>query len=82
MSILEYIENKKAFQQELLNYLDEGTDDDFEKLIKLNLAENRYDLKITLKLLNSIVKNHYRSSDFFPKIQKILLHYQSNIRDI
>ena len=59
-------------------------DEDIEKIIKLittnKLIENKYELKSFLQLIYSISNNHHRSSDFFQKIEKLLLNIITNIK--
>lgn len=84
MEVQEYISKKKDIQACLLNYLVDGTDDEYYKLIKLinesDVSDNRYELKSILQLINAIIQNYHRSTGFFNKIDKILSNYILNIK--
>lgn len=75
MELKEYINSKKVFQQDLLHYLD---DDDIDCIKFINcieqsqIRENRKEIKVLIKLLLVIANNHYRSPNFFTKIEKII----------
>lgn len=74
----------KAIQACLLEYLDDKSEADYDKLIKLinelNVSENRYELKSILQLLSTIIRNHHRSANFFSKIERILINYKLYIK--
>ena len=79
MEVHEYIDKMKAIQTCLLKYLDEEAGDNYNKLIELidelQVSENRSELKSILQLMSAVIQNHHRSSNFFTKIEKILINY-------
>ena len=81
MDLQEYFEQKKNVQQNFLNYLDDGPEQDYSELIKLinnlKIDKDRNEFKTVPQLIYALVKNHHRSPDFFAKINKVLSNYQS-----
>lgn len=84
MSVEAYIENKRAIQAALLNYID-GENDDFQHLIQIlreqNVREDANDLKDFLILLNIISCNHHRFANFFSKFENLLHFLGDDIRN-
>ena len=76
MSLKEYLNKIKKLQLDLLNFLDEETNDagqDFFKLLNdSKICEIRKECKVFIHLIMAIVNNHHRSTNFFQKIEKIL----------
>lgn len=75
-----YIQNKKVLYQELLEYLDQYTDnieENYQKLIIVindqKIKETRCDLLLFLNLIVAISNNFNRYQTFFDRITKILI---------
>lgn len=85
MEIDFYLENKRKLQLTLLNFLDTEYDHDeyYQNLVKYfkdyKINETPSELKALLYLIIKISKNHQRSSSFFPKIEKIIKYFKSDI---
>ena len=86
LAIQKYINHKKEIHNLLLNFIENSgvNDTDFQNLIDLintqNYEENREELEHFLRLISKIAKNHHRDTDFFKKIEKILLHLENVIK--
>ena len=84
MELQEFIERMKDIQKILLDYIDNGDEEEYncliENLSKSNVIENRNELKSIIQLVASIADNHHRSPDFFPRIKKILKQFKEDIR--
>lgn len=86
MEIQKYFEQKKDLHNLLLQYLDSEEDaiEFYENLIYLfetkKISENQKEFKALLQLLTAISKNHHRTSDFFSKIEQILLYFKEAIK--
>ena len=84
MADKEYIIKLTTIQQDLLNYIDDSNEIDFNQLVKsmskLNINKSRDELKSFLQLICAIVNNHHRLPDFFEKIERILLYILPNIK--
>ena len=80
-----YIQEKQEMQQTLLNYIDneENVEEYYSNLLTFikvkQITEDKSELKIFLNLLIRIANFHYRSSDFFNKIEKILYDFKEDI---
>lgn len=78
MSIQEYIEKIKLIQQNILSFIEheENAEENFQNLIiSLDILKNQDSndlIELILRLICKITKNHYRDTDFYPKIAKIL----------
>ena len=84
MNVLNFVEQMKNIHNCLLEYLDyEGIVEEYfgnlQDFIEQNIKENKYKLKLLLHLILQIGNNHHRESNFFPKIEKILLYLKDDI---
>ena len=85
MAIVEYLANKKKLQNNLLEYID-GESEDIQ-YVKSNLFHylgdpneiNKFELKEILIFISIFSNNHHRYSDFFQKIDEILLYFKPAI---
>ena len=85
MEIQEYLEEFKNIQHTILYFLD---DEDYEEenfqiltniFIDKNVHDNKHKLKLLLHMIVEIANNYHRASNFFPKIEKILLIFKEKI---
>ena len=80
-----YIQDKKEMQQLLLNYIDgeENLEEYYQNLYtyikEKQFSNSKSELKIFLNLLTKIANFHYRSTDFFNKIEKIIFIFKEDI---
>lgn len=79
-----YIQEKQEMQQILLSYIDreENTEEYYQNLctfIEKQFTKDKSELKIFLNLLTRIANYHFRSSDFFSKIEKIIFDLKEDI---
>lgn len=84
MSIQEALEELKAIQKSILNYLDDqnSSEDHFSNFEKkyLNIIQkDRHKFKLILCLLSNIANNRPHLSDFLSKIERILLLLKEDI---
>ncbi|KAK8899591.1 hypothetical protein M9Y10_001907 [Tritrichomonas musculus] len=86
MNIAEFFDQKMNIRSILLDFIENesNTDADFHNFIlqlkeSENNIENRNDLKELLHLISKISNNHHRSTHFFSKIYRILLHFKDEI---
>ena len=86
MDFQKNLEIKKNIQNALIEYVDEGNEDSYDQLIKLiselKIEENPNELKDIIRLINTFYNNHHRTRDFFSRIDKLVLHYISNIQQL
>lgn len=73
----EYLEKMKSFQMMLINFIENGDNEENFENIKIfikdeKINDNQQKLKSIIHLLNNISKSHYRSPCFFSKIIQIL----------
>ena len=86
MDIEMYLDELKSLHTNLLYFIDfnENEEENFQKLIKnieeQNIKADQHELNNFLHLLNEISFNHYRSIDFFAKIEKIMLAIKTEIK--
>lgn len=71
MCFLQYIENEDDLEESYQNLLKSFND--------LKIEENKHDLLLFLYIISQVANNHYRSNDFFEKIEKIIVHFKSSI---
>lgn len=80
-----YIQEKQEMQQILLSYIDreENTEEYYQNLCTFieekQFTKDKSELKIFLNLLTRIANYHFRSSDFFCKIEKIIFDLKEDI---
>ena len=86
MESAEYCNKLKELHESLLLFI-ESNDDNDERLINFlqicdffQISQTPNKLKRLLLLLSVIAENHYRSPDFFTKIEQILINFESNIK--
>ena len=87
MEIKKYLHAMKDIQSNILNFLEEETN--FEEnyanltgiLEEQKIREDKNRLQSLLHLLLKISNNHYRSPDFFSKIEKILQFFFTEIME-
>ncbi|KAK8876569.1 hypothetical protein M9Y10_006786 [Tritrichomonas musculus] len=72
MCFLQYIENEDDLEESYQNLLKSFND--------LKIEENKHDLLLFLYIISQVANNHYRSNDFFEKIEKIIVHFKSSIK--
>ena len=81
----EYIQDKKNFLEILLDYIDgeENIEEHYQKLADYlddkKIRENLSELKIFFILLTKISNFHNRSTDFFTKIEKLILLFKNEL---
>lgn len=87
MSIEEYFNQKKEFYNNILKYIEDGSDSNdtnYQNLIQNidnhGFSENKGELKEILRILSIISKNHHRYTGFFSKIEKILIYLKDKIK--
>lgn len=89
MEFANYIDAQREFQNKFLLYIDEENNDEssFSNIVNLikeqNLHENDEELKIFYYFLCNIVNNHYRSANFFDKIERSIFQlFSDDIKNI
>ncbi|KAK8888553.1 hypothetical protein M9Y10_033284 [Tritrichomonas musculus] len=86
MSIEENLEKSQGIQKILLDYIEkeENVEEDFgnlsKKLNEKKIKDDINELKLFLHLLTKISNNHNRISNFFYKIEKIILFFEDQIK--
>ena len=83
----QYLNMMKELQQAFLNILDDERDSqDYSRIKEIindeSILKNQYIMKPILKLILKISNNYYRTFNFFPKIEKILLIFKDQILQI
>ncbi|KAK8837312.1 hypothetical protein M9Y10_036744 [Tritrichomonas musculus] len=86
MSISEYLDKKSELYDLILSYI-ENTDDTNDDCVinyidSEKIGEDRIELRAFLHILLKISRNHYRTSGFFSKIEKVLLHLKESIKKL
>lgn len=77
--------NLRKIYENLLTYLEHNYEDEkeFHNLIKLfdelQICNNRYEFKMTLRIISAISNNHYRGYYFFTKVYQILNNFKDEI---
>ena len=86
MDTLEYLNQKREIQSNILDYIDNESELSLALLNKLfkeiKFNQNPSELKETVLMLSSIIQGHHRSSDFFKRIEKIILLLIKDIKKI
>ena len=88
MNIQRHIKQNLDLYNGILSYIeeedDENNDESFQNLIflfnNLLINKDKEKLREILLMLSRIIDNHYRSPVFFLKIEKIILYYESSIK--
>lgn len=79
----EYIIKRKEILENLLSFIDGDDDINFQDLMKQIQKEYEANSDILIFLLiflNNISHNHHRSSDFYPKIEQIIIYFNDLIK--
>lgn len=84
MQIHEYIDKMKKIHQNLLEYLEDGSkEEEYQNLLTLidenHIRDLNSELKNFLHLIVSISNDHYRTPDFFGKIEQLILQFKDEI---
>ena len=86
MSSKEYLDMMKDIQESILNFLEEEANSEENLLFlkdKFNnskISDNQYDLLSFLHLICTIGNNFHHFSNFFSKIERILLFFKEDIK--
>ena len=68
----------------LNNYLEQNIEENLDHVFKIiddhKIHEDDSEIKLLFRLLVNISDNHYRSADFFNKIEKIILKFENSIK--
>ncbi|KAK8889214.1 hypothetical protein M9Y10_033960 [Tritrichomonas musculus] len=84
MSIKEWFEKFENIQSKLLEYIESeaNVEEKYENFISAinDVCENKEELKLFLHLLLKISNNHFHTSNFFQKIDKILLTIKDDLK--
>ena len=81
-----YFERMKIYQENLLYFLenDSNNEENFQNFIilldDLKSKDNQQELRSLLHLIHQISNNHYRWTNFFRKIEKIMLFLKNIIQ--
>lgn len=81
----QYIQEKKNLQDILLEYIDhEGnSEEQFQNLMDFfkqkEFSNNKTELKLLFRMITKIANHHYRSTDFFSKIEMIISKFKDDI---
>ena len=84
--VQQYLEINKNIQRKIIEFLehDSNTEENYQNLIQLidenKIKEDEFKLQELLHLISIISSHHHRSLDFFPKIERILLNFQKEIK--
>ena len=83
MDISKYIEEMKNIQVSFLNFID--NEEDIQNLIKnfdeIKIHDDLHKINLFLHLLSQISNNHHRESDFFNKIEQIILLFKNDMKN-
>lgn len=86
MSFHSYLEKKQAIQNALLEYIEksDNVEENYQNFITIindqKIKEDPIELKSLFHLILKISKHHYRTQDFFAKIEKILQNFSNEIK--
>lgn len=86
MEVQEYLDKMNEIQALLLEYIDEedNSQEKIKIIIKLfkdqKILDNKHQLTSVLYLLRSIIDYHYRTTNFFEKIFKIIQYLKEGIK--
>ena len=78
----EYLVKKKTLQKTFLEYLDNQSncEENYENLICLvndqKIKNDENEFRLFLRLLDTVSNNHFRTKDFFSKIEKIIIFFK------
>lgn len=86
MEIQQYISIKKDFQNLLIEYIDPDcdTEETFTKIIQYfenqKIFKDIYEFKEILNIISNFSDNHYRTIDFFIRIEQLLQYLKDQIQ--
>ena len=84
MELEQYIAEKTDLYQKLLEFIDDGGEEEYQKLEKAlesqKIKENQPEIRIFIGLVSKICNNHHRLDNFFNKIEKILFFMKEVIK--
>ena len=86
MTIKETLENFKEIQVLTLNFIEkeDEIEENFQnlksKIDKQKICDNLYSFTLFLHLIAKISDNHFHETDFYSKIEKILLSFKDEIK--
>ena len=87
MSYHSYLEKKQAIQNAILNFIEnsDNVEENYQNFITIisdqKIKEDSVELKSLFHLILKISKHHYRTQDFFPKIERILQYFSNEIKN-
>ena len=87
MNVQQYLTEKKELQNFLIAFIDDETNDeqsftDFQKFIEsLDILQKWCDFLDILSLLSVIIANHYKSINFYSKMEQILIFLKNKSKD-
>ena len=79
MDLNEYLSNKQELQDAILKYIDQekNEEENYQNIVQLikdqNIKNDVNQIRSLLHLIDSIYNNHNRSTNFYEKIEGILL---------
>ena len=86
MSEHDYLKIMKNIQQKILTFIENESNEEenYQNLVSLinnqRIQSNSHYLKSVLYLIIKIANNYHRYSNFYEKLEKILLHLKNNIK--
>ena len=86
LSVKSYFEKMKMIQTSILGFIenDDNMEETYQNLINIfknhKIAKNYHLLKSTLYIIKYLLNNHHRTTNFIPKISKIILCFKEEIK--
>lgn len=86
MEIQKYLDKIKSIYHSFLEFLckEMNNEEHFQNLIQIledhNIFDDHHELKVFLRLLLKISNNHFRTPEFFGKIERIILLFREQIK--
>lgn len=86
-TVSEYLGNMTKIQENILSFIDNEDDNEenYQNIIKLfddqKILNNPFEMKLILLLISKISNNHYRTLDFFSKIERVLLYFKDSMKE-
>lgn len=87
MEVQQYLDTIKKLHDAVLAFVDNETDEEekYENLIQLiqdnQIKNNKYELDMFIRMICQIINNHHISTNFFNKIEKIIIHFKEEIKN-
>ena len=81
-----YIEKMRQIHRKFLDFLESGydLDNEFQSIIKIlfdeRIQSNMHEFKSFLHLIVKVSNNHYRTYNFFNKIEKIIISFKKEMQ--